>query len=547
MNTVFHQIFPRALVIVSLLTAPVFLCKSYAQGGSSVASMATSSADPYLQMQTPTQTDADLSQRVRDAIQDVLTREGRKSERSDTFTIAPRQPTLIEAKVTGEKITIDLSSEIFDHGFGGHALEDALSRIYFAAGEAMLGKNQHIEFTTLIEGKPLAQFFAQDDAYAKGKLLSGESIKPFTPKAGASPLVGRRIAISPGHGYYQNTSGVYVLQREVISGIVEDFVNAEITINLKQFLDAGGALVRSARNLDKSAGLGISKNPKWQESAREHIRALGVNYNIWNSSTEDINDDIRCRPLYANWLDAGSENADALVSIHNNGGGGTGSETLYDTTNGQQVESRKLADAVHKKIIDTIRAKYDPAWVDRGVKGFDGSYGENRLATRPAIIAEIAFMDRPSPDNAALRDEKFKTLVAEAISQGLADYFAALTDNMPPTVPTGVALRNANGDVLVSWDAASDNVGVTGYRIYRDGVQVGISTSLSFTDVALIAGRTHRYTVIAHDAAGNPSAASTGITITVDAGPTATPRENRNPIDAPPFSCSAIPNDKRCK
>jgi alpha-amylase len=111
----------------------------------------------------------------------------------------------------------------------------------------------------------------------------------------------------------------------------------------------------------------------------------------------------------------------------------------------------------------------------------------------------------------------------------------------------GVAARNVSGDVLVSWDAASDNVGVTGYRIYRDGVQTGVSTSLSFTDVALIAGRTHRYTVIAHDAAGNPSTSSTGITLTVEAGPTATPRENRNPLDVLPFPCAVIPNDKRCK
>ena len=54
------------------------------------------------------------------------------------------------------------------------------------------------------------------------------------------------------------------------------------------------------------------------------------------------------------------------------------------------------------KIIAAIRRDYNPTWPDRRVQGFNGSYGENRLATRPAILIELAFMDRPTPDNAAL-------------------------------------------------------------------------------------------------------------------------------------------------
>ena len=35
-----------------------------------------------------------------------------------------------------------------------------------------------------------------------------------------------------------------------------------------------------------------------------------------------------------------------VVAIHNNGGGGSGTETWYDTTNGHEAESRKLDESI---------------------------------------------------------------------------------------------------------------------------------------------------------------------------------------------------------
>jgi hypothetical protein len=181
------------------------------------------------------------------------------------------------------------------------------------------------------------------------------------------------------------------------------------------------------------------------------------------------------------------------------------------------------------------------------VKGFDGSYGENRLATRPAVIIEIAFMDRPTPDNAALRDEKFKSLAAEAISQGITDYFASLADNIAPSIPVNVSARNAGGQVNVTWDAASDNVGVTGYRIFRDGAQVGVSGTLNFNDANVVGGTSYRYTVVAHDAAGNPSMPSSEVTITAEAGVEPRYPDYFRSVDPSFVSCAVNPDNKRCK
>ncbi len=98
-------------------------------------------------------------------------------------------------------------------------------------------------------------------------------------------------------------------------------------------------------------------------------------------------------------------------------------------------------------------------------------------------------------------------------------------DTTPPTAPTGLtATFNANTSAIdLSWTAATDNVAVTGYRIYRDGGPAPISTvnGTTFSDVAPLG--THSYGVTAIDAAGNESALSNIASATVVGGGDVTP------------------------
>lgn len=151
--------------------------------------------------------------------------------------------------------------------------------------------------------------------------------------------------------------------------------------------------------------------------SRNFIKALGAPSSVWEVGVNEYNQDINSRPLYSNWIDAA-----VMISIHNNGGGGTGTETWYDETNGQQAESRRLAHVINDRVVAAIRARYKPDWPDRGVRSCNGCKGENRLAARPAVILEVAFMDTRSPDNAALHDDLFKRIVARAIREGLQEW-----------------------------------------------------------------------------------------------------------------------------
>lgn len=88
-------------------------------------------------------------------------------------------------------------------------------------------------------------------------------------------------------------------------------------------------------------------------------------------------------------------------------------------------------------------------------------------------------------------------------------------DTTPPSVPANLSVTGTTtSTVSLSWTASTDNVGVTGYKIYRGGVVVGTSTITSFTNANLTPSTTYTYTVSAYDAAGNNSTSSASVSAT---------------------------------
>ena len=83
-------------------------------------------------------------------------------------------------------------------------------------------------------------------------------------------------------------------------------------------------------------------------------------------------------------------------------------------------------------------------------------------------------------------------------------------DTTPPSTPTGLAVTSGGQTTLaLSWNASSDNVGVTGYGVYRNGTLAGSPTATSYTLSGLSCGTSYTVAVDAADAAGNRSAKAT--------------------------------------
>src|SRR6266404_7157406 len=93
-------------------------------------------------------------------------------------------------------------------------------------------------------------------------------------------------------------------------------------------------------------------------------------------------------------------------------------------------------------------------------------------------------------------------------------------DTKAPSTPTGLAARAAStSQINLSWNAASDNVGVIRYRVYRNGMQLVDVPQTWLTDTGLAAATSYSYTVAAYDAARNLSAQSNLASATTKAPP----------------------------
>ena len=91
------------------------------------------------------------------------------------------------------------------------------------------------------------------------------------------------------------------------------------------------------------------------------------------------------------------------------------------------------------------------------------------------------------------------------------------TDTEAPSQVTGLTATSAGtSQIDLTWNAATDNVGVESYNIYRDGSLIASSSSTSYSDTGLSSGTTYSYEVNAVDAAGNEGALSGSASATTD-------------------------------
>ena len=110
---------------------------------------------------------------------------------------------------------------------------------------------------------------------------------------------------------------------------------------------------------------------------------------------------------------------------------------------------------------------------------------------------------------------------------------AGSTDTVAPTAPTLTASGTTQTTTNLSWSGATDNVAVTGYDVYKDGILLGSTASTTYAVSGLTASTTYVFTVKAKDAAGNVSAASNAVSVT-----TLTPVPDTTAPTAPTLSAS---------
>lgn len=83
------------------------------------------------------------------------------------------------------------------------------------------------------------------------------------------------------------------------------------------------------------------------------------------------------------------------------------------------------------------------------------------------------------------------------------------TDNENPSVPGSVrALASASNEIVLVWEASTDNIGITEYQVFRDTVLIATTPYPVYTDTNLSSDVDYSYHVVAIDASGNASQSS---------------------------------------
>ncbi len=166
-----------------------------------------------------------------------------------------------------------------------------------------------------------------------------------------------------------------------------------------------------------------------------------------------------------------------------------------------------------------------------GITEFVAGGGGHGLQTIATTDPRVAFSSDLNPQafgalklalNSSGANFSYVSSSGTIVDSGVIPCNKGGADTQAPSVPAGVTANAASATkVNLAWQASSDNVGVSGYTIYRDNGSIATvpGSSLSYTDNSAIPSTTYAYTVDAFDAAGNHSTQSSPISVTMPAMP----------------------------
>jgi len=181
-----------------------------------------------------------------------------------------------------------------------------------------------------------------------------------------------------------------------------------------------------------------------------------------------------------------------------------------------------------------INLSWTAATDNIGVTGYQIDRCQGSGCTSFAQIATSTVTSFSNTGLAASTTYRYRVRATDAAGNVSANSSIVTATTAPdttlPTTPTGLAATAVGAtQINLTWNASSDNVGVTGYRVYRctgttctPSTQIATSTATSYSNTGLTALTTYRYRVRAVDAAGNLSANSSIVTATTPAVPDTT-------------------------
>ncbi|MGN1188163.1 MAG: fibronectin type III domain-containing protein, partial [Lachnospiraceae bacterium] len=174
-------------------------------------------------------------------------------------------------------------------------------------------------------------------------------------------------------------------------------------------------------------------------------------------------------------------------------------EDIQDIVAPSVPEGLTAVDIGFTKLKLTWQASLD----DTGVAGYDIYRNEKKIMS----VTGTSYTDtnlEPGTEYSYYVIAKDATLNTSGASKSLT--VTTLEDAEAPEIPETPELMERMGTALkLTWQEAADNVKTAGYRIYRDGVEIGTTTRTWYLDTGLLANTHYTYTISAYDDKGNES------------------------------------------
>lgn len=157
-----------------------------------------------------------------------------------------------------------------------------------------------------------------------------------------------------------------------------------------------------------------------------------------------------------------------------------------------------------------------------------GSYNWTNTTAIPTGVPYKIWIEAHSATHGTVAVDSSDMSFGFASSCGATTTATSTADTIAPTAPIVSVSVVSSSAISISWSGATDNIGVTGYKIYRNGIYLTYTASLSYQDAGLLSATSYSYAVSAYDAVGNMSPQSAAASATThdatltNAGTTAT-------------------------
>jgi len=156
------------------------------------------------------------------------------------------------------------------------------------------------------------------------------------------------------------------------------------------------------------------------------------------------------------------------------------------------------------------------------------------IASHPGGVGPISSICGVNGSTAFTTKHGSQTSAQTALATLLIGNYV-VADNSAPSTPINLKTQAmSSNQINLAWDAATDNVAVTGYKIFRDAVLLGTTASTFYSNTGLSANTSYNYNVLAFDALGNES------TLSATSGTTTLASSTETIIPSTPTNLTAV-------